>query len=1212
MSEENVIAFRSQRNNINPETNNSQPGQQLENKNPPNIENPSPSPGSSVLKTFLTSKKGIVLLSFFGVVVVGSVVAAVVVTQTSKKDEEGHHHYIYNEDEIFEDEDNNEDLDLLEHTGSVVEHTGSVVEHTDSVEEIDKFTNDIRKEDLYTPNFISLTKNNLVQSKITGEATRTVPVVTPIKEGLIAPTYNSNNPQSTEQYDSILEENQKLVTSENTYDEITEDGKLYLKNEDTGNSLYKHSFSIGLYGGDISDNEKSVIKEININPTSSGNYITGLYAPAGEVIKIVFEGDDLNKIGGSLEFTIGQITQNGIGSINSNRISLKRVPILFNKLIIKKNPGYIGSFIGGPIYISNPPIRKPFKVTISNAVPYKHLIYGSTTKEEFESMNSYTAPFFELDVRDSIRYSGPLSIIKDLDYDNLIKNLIFWDKCVRTSRNVPSGWKNNLGIHFLFDPCVNSPGALALAYVGNNWCQVPTSFGMALDYETATKYGVWGHIHELNHHFQRFGFHTQVSNEVTNNVINLVEYVIYSQISGLRNEFSNAEITKISGNHLYLNPEHALRDMKSSPPNSNNELRFYEPILQAFGYDLFIKVTQYGKGQGGVDLFSKALTETLQYDFTYYIEKILNLQISESVLEEIKAHNYHIFIPVSSIYQTGRYFNYDGHQHFSNTSFPYRIPRGGPTKLDFVNHIIVPNGFTYEIVEITEPIYGELTKISDLIYTYTPDSVHDLSGTIKLTLLVENIDEGIRTHVKLGLKFQVDNSKSIETDYIYDEKKYTNIETAIESNFEGYSQINFFPNSAGSMSGISEGNIGVWEGKFKIKEEGYSYIVYKGGRGHSVLYAKINNEAEYRKIGEILINQSAYLFNAKAHYKVSLQKGDIVYFKLYLLGQTLSNGAKASVNIGISMVEDIYKVKTLGKEDIVGTNAEFDQPYEFYSGDPYKTDKQVDSLSFFDYGLVQVESTNFVPWDASFGLDKLIDHNENTYMHTGRNFRISASNPLILIFDLGKKYTFNSIIFNKGSTKDWYIPRTVKVYTSEDKAVWNEKGEGEAFTCEKVGDREAEINLNEKIETQYIKLEIMSQMSGYYIAIATIDFVEKGLLYYMKTPEEAEMQGKNIIDLNFNNFPYFGHSYILKPNCAISFLLEETTGIKIKVCNKYISQVDLIVDNDKVNKKSFNIIEEEDKDFPIEIRDLEKGKHRFKIEVKEGKIDFEYILYEVS
>ena len=1197
-SEIKVIEFKSKRDNENPlknEENNIQNNQNVENKNP------------QVSKSFFATTKGIVLLSVAGVVVVAAVVAAVVTTQVLKKNEDNnetedtdettHHNYGNKGEEDFDDKVDDED-------GTEVEDTSS------------EFKSDIDQEKIFISPFSSLTKSNQMKITISEGASRTAPTVGPIANEEISeviPTYNgADNSNSNEKYEDILAENELLMTGADTYDEIDGNGKLYLNGTFTGNTLYKHPFSVGLYGGNIADTEKTVIKTLTINPTSLTNYITGLYAPAGEVVKIEFAEGDLENIGGSLEFIIGQVTQDGGGSVNSKNVGLKRIPILFNKLTIKKNPGYIGSFIGGPIYISNPSKKRQFTVKISNAVPYEHLIYGVTTKEEFERMESYTAPFFELDVRDSIRYSGPLSVVNGLDYDNLVQNLIFWDKCVRTSRKIPNPSNSNKGIHFLFDPCVNTLGAYALAYVGANWCQVPLGFNLALDYETITKYGAWGHIHELNHHYQRFGFSTGVQNEVTNNVVNLVEYILYSQISGLRNEFSTNAITTVSGNHLYLDPEHALKNLINSPPDTDNDLRFYEPILQAFGYDLFIQVAQYGKGSGGVDLFYRALTETLQYDFTYYVEKVLNLKISEDVVTECESHGYHIFVPVSSIYQTGRYYYHDSVQHFSNTSFPYRIPRGGPSTLDFENHIIVPNGFTYEIVEITDPPYGKLEKISEKIYAYTPDNTEDLSGIIKLTLHLQNTELDISTNVKLGLNFQVDNSFSTQTNYLYDNIIYnTTIDDPIEKNFTGYSSINFFTNTAGYMYGIKEGNIGVWEGKFRIDAEGYNYIAYKGGRGPSVLYAKINEETEYNKIGYILVNQAGYMFAepSYAYYQKELHINDVVRFKVYLLGKTLNPGSTGYINIGISKTNDASQVRTLGNSDIVGVDYEFDKPYVFHSEDPYKTEKIFDSYSFFDYSLVQVTSPNFVSWDNSEvnSLDKMIDNDDSTYMHTDRNFRISKEAPLILNFDLGKTYYFDRIIFNRGPTNNFYLPLNLTVLTSTDGNNWVEKGE---YYTEKSGDKLAILDFHEKLNERYIQLKISKQMAGYYIAIATISFIEKDLKLYQLAPEEAEMEGKNLIDINFDNFPYFGHSYILKTNCAISFLVQEAAGMKIKVCNKFDSKVSLIVDNNRANKKTFDIKKVDNQDYPVEIRDLSKGKHRFKIEVEEGQFDFEYILYE--
>ena len=784
------------------------------------------------------------------------------------------------------------------------------------------------------------------------------------------------------------------------------------------------------------------------------------------------------------------------------------------------------------------------------------------------------------------------------------------DKCLRTSRNVPSGSKLNLGIHFLFDPCINAGGALALAYVGNNWCQVPPSFGMALDFETATKYGVWGHIHELNHHFQKFGFHN-TANEVTNNVINLVEYVLYTQISGLRNEFSNAAITKISGNHNYLNPEYSLKNLVTNPPSSSDEIRFYDPILISFGPYLFINVTKYGQGRAGVDLFYESLVKTLHYDFTYYVENILNLVISESKKIELTALNYPIFIPVSSIYQTGRYFTIDDVEYFSNTSFPYRIPRGGATKLDFENHLIIPNGFTATIESITTPEHGNLNKISDKIYTYTPDE-HEFSGMLNLTVNLVNEAKGITSKVKLGLQFQVDNTQSVQTNYIFDSPIYTDLTIAKNNNFAGYSRTEFFPNFAGSVTGIKNGNAVIWEGKFRIDEEGYKYIAYRGGTGPSELYAKINEETEYQRIGYIVQNQGQYMFGYRsyAYYERNFQIGDIITFKAYLL----SKSSSANLYIGISKEALHAKVRTLGSNDIVGVDSEFNVPYTFNSGDPYYVEKQFDSLSFFDYSLVELKSDNFRSWDLTetFGLSKLIDRNSNTYLHSKKGERIGSTNPLTFDFDLGKEYYFDYIYFVKRGPNN-YAPKIVTISTSTDYNNWVEK-EKDINTVSN-GDL-VEINLPEKLHTRYVRIHITETTNPTgYIALSSVEFIEKNVAYAQKIPEYAFIKypENKPVTLNFDNFPHFGHSYILQAGSQINFSIKNTTGVRIKTCHKYFTKVKSIVKKGDavIEENDINIVEGNDVDFPVVVTELDRDDYDFQFNIVEGNFDFDYILYEI-
>ncbi|MDE6398094.1 MAG: hypothetical protein K2L51_02125, partial [Clostridiales bacterium] len=154
--------------------------------------------------------------------------------------------------------------------------------------------------------------------------------------------------------------------------------------------LYKHTGSVGLYLGDVADSEPGVIKRLTLMPRGYGSYsITGLYAPAGEVVKIEISEEDMNAVGG-LEFHVGQALYNGkANNIWTAKNAMNRMPVIMNTVKINKDTatlkdgvytGYIGSFLGGPIYVRN--TSKAFTVTISGAVKYKHFILGYTTPEE--------------------------------------------------------------------------------------------------------------------------------------------------------------------------------------------------------------------------------------------------------------------------------------------------------------------------------------------------------------------------------------------------------------------------------------------------------------------------------------------------------------------------------------------------------------------------------------------------------------------------------------------------------------------------------------------------------------------------------------------------------------------------------------------------------------------------------------------------------------
>ena len=313
--------------------------------------------------------------------------------------------------------------------------------------------------------------------------------------------------------------------------------------------------------------------------------------------------------------------------------------------------------------------------------------------------------------------------------------------------------------------------------------------------------------------------------------------------------------------------------------------------------------------------------------------------------------------------------------------------------------------------------------------------------------------------------------------------------------------------------------------------------------------------------------------------------------------------------IGISKVNDASKVKTLSSSEIVGVDSTFDSRYEFHSGDPYYTEKQFDSLSFFDYSLVSISSPNYQPWDSSFSLDKLIDRSTTTYIHTKKNIPINSNNPLTLIFDLGKEYNFDYIYFVKRGRNN-YAPKTLTISTSNDNVNYQEK---ETVTTE-VKDEIVEINLSEKLTSRYVKMHITETQlpNPGYIALVSVEFIEKNINYALKYPEYAQITYTNGVGegvtINYNNFPYFGHSYILGKGSTMQFSIENTTGIRIKTCNKYAAKIKVFVND--VEKETKEISADNKDDFQIIISSLDIGNYNFKFVIEDGKFDLEYILYE--
>ncbi|MCH5171258.1 MAG: M60 family metallopeptidase [Erysipelotrichales bacterium] len=856
--------------------------------------------------------------------------------------------------------------------------------------------------------------------KVIGNVKRTIPEVS--NGGLTRyPTYGTSLPNITDsEKDAILNEDQLIRASSTTYDSMDKDGNYYLNSIATGEKLYKHTASENMYYGSVSDDEPAVIKEIEINPRPLGNYITGLYAPAGEVIKIEISEDDLKTTGG-LSVLIGQTSQNNEkNNIWKARNDFCRMPYIVNEMSVKSTTTYVGYALGGPIYISpKTNNNKPFKVTISGAVEYPHFIYGYTTEEEFEAMKGLSAPYFDFEIWDNaVRHSGSKKYV-NFDYENLMHVAKLWMNIVKTSKQAPTGSNSNIGITFLYDPFI-AAGA-AVAFVGRNWCNLPPDWiSSSLDYETFTSNGMWGTIHEYNHHFQRYGF--APGDEVTNNAISLLSYINYTNISSKRSE-SDSTLTDWNA---YTDPSRSLRETikKSQDGTPISSLSAYADIIHTFGVDTFIKATQLGNRQGGVDTWYRALSDATGYDMTYYFEEMLHQTVSTDIKMEYQSRNLPIFVPIASLYQTGRNYLENNQEVFVETVKPFQIDYGKEFIVDLENHLHVPTGFNYTIEEISKPEFGTLEKISTNVYKYIPDVEHQSSGKIKVRVSLTHAT--INTpDITLSLEFKQEYAGLDAVKYIYSSKKYATIDDAIANNFEGYeSKVELNKYYSTFMNGIAPTMIGVIEGKIYIPSDGHYVICFRSDRGNHVLYTGINTKDLTETIDTTLGNNTFRSDENQHVIHYDLNEGDYLYFKEYI---TSSSSQDAYMELGWSKVEEgkTPNVVTIPSKYLMNKNYNYEK-YGFTYDEKYERTYEISSI-LADKAKQSIIDCNYAPWGDNYKIENIIDGNDGTSYHSVDG-KLISSEPFTLTIDLGDNYDCNTLYITGYDRAEKHMPITFKLY----------------------------------------------------------------------------------------------------------------------------------------------------------------------------------------
>ncbi len=801
-----------------------------------------------------------------------------------------------------------------------------------------------------------------VYGKITGTAERYKPVTDIMDGGLPSgyPTYGStlknvigSDADKVAARNALIAESSYLTAKGTAnaggggYTWMDKDGYLYSgttadpvptleKGLTKQRQLYKHTASVGLYLGNVADDEPAVVKEVTMRPRNYNSYgVTGLYAPAGEVIKIEISQADMEATGG-LTIHIGQALYNGqANNIWAEKGQMQRIPHLLNTMSVNKNTAtlengvytaYVGSFIGGPIYIRN--TKAKFTATISGGVKYSHFIIGYTTKEEFEEDRKSSAPYFDLEVWNyGVLHSGPRRYADNFSYDEIYKAAVLWEKI---SSVTTTG--SNQGIVFLYDPFV-AAGA-AVAFPGRSSVNCPLGWmSSSLNYNSMVSSGAWGNLHEYHHNFQGYGVGN--GGEVTNNGMTLVSYALFSKISSKRGIEKFGE-QGLGGWNSYTSAtfalEQAFKIMRAdeNPSNGNKGLSIYATLLHNFGANNYIqskyvqRSKHYGENYSG---YLKAWQDVTHNDMTYFFKDILG-GIDNNAANELKNPEYSLFVPVSSVYQTGRSYMYDGQKKYFKTMQPYVIPFGEEFEIDLNRYsapngqyasgsIVIPDRFSYTVKQVTKPENGNIEVIDGYKLKYTPDKSNLLSGQIIVTLQVTDSKKQYKVDdIDLVLEFEqsheTNKMKLERTTYSYPaESMYTDAKTAYDNGFAGYTEVNtgehsnpvqncntdiwFYPDNEQTRKEhpdspeshfVHPNTIEVINGKLYFEEEG-RYRIYLRGRTNCAVYYSVDGGQTYN-LGASVENGSGsgfYTNNEKTYFNLDLKEHSWVYVKEVLIVQ---------------------------------------------------------------------------------------------------------------------------------------------------------------------------------------------------------------------------------------------------------------------------------------------------------------------------------------
>ena len=1095
------------------------------------------------------------------------------------------------------------------------------------------------------------------------------------------PTYGSdaNKPTSVAEKDSLVKEAMMLNAyttvrpgwySEGVYDALDKDGYLLRNGEKVSDGaggykkLFKHVASNGMYYGNVADDEPAISKKLTfISRTGrDSNQITGIYAPAGEVIKIEMSDEDFKATGGLMVY-IGQAYNNGqlVQVETSGDYGIKgygyRMWYICNTYETKSATAYVGSYLGGPIYIRpmNNSVSHKFSVTITGGVRYQHFILGVTTPEEYALNAKSSAPYFDLEIYDNaLRFSGSNKDVKNKTYEDCVKSAVLWEKIALTSTRVQGAGNDvNVPIVAIFD-CYVAAG-VAFANPGRNGIVCPTGWmAGALDYESFVTNGAWGMMHEYNHCWQSYGL--PGGSERVNNGVTLVEYMLYTKISSQRR--LNQQHPGDWWNRL-TDPSWALKELLEGTANSTSpfyEISLYASLLYNIGAENYIGAAYGGKENNAVVYYSN-LTNNAHYDFTWFFTDLLHYGIGEggtsipqAKIDEFKSKNYPVFVPVSSVYAVGRNILCDGQSQYIEIAQPFEYvsyAANGEYVMDFGNRnnfksgtfknsgLVIPDGFSVRVKNVTQPTNGSVQLLEDNKLKYTPSS-ELYSGEFKVTLEITK-DDGA---------FEVDD---VVFTVNLKQSNLLNRTTYVYENAQSVPKYNELINSA-----TNQLDFGTYKEKESIQHINSTQNCNTDMWTPNSNYydaSDLNKKRDFPVNSTVFQTVSGVLYFPDAGtYRISVRgRGKIALYISYDKGETwelavdvnndafggtdwmghkelkeFTGGGNAVYFTEVLLLSSNRNFFGLGtsKKNADGTYGGISYANAYRNGQtasdayvPFESDYFFKKTYTFNYSNIQsfnekdFKDATVIEHNGNNGqnsIDKLFDNDLKTVYHS-MGILSESTPPWEFTVDLGKEITAHTLeLYSQVSSGKRQTPNTLKLYVGTTKENLKEVA---SLDKESVSGLTVSIQF-ERQTFRYFKLSIKSSVDNHFASIGGIvfkdgDVFENGI-QLAPSADEVSFTG-NGWKLG-EELSSFGHIYEGEQGdkICVEFTGERVAYLACKA-EKY-GAVDIYID-DKLVAEGVSLNGDGKTDVVFISEALSSGDHVLTIVGKSGKFNLDSFVY---